>query len=109
MFKHILKKKGQNLLEYAILIGVIVAALLATQTYVKRGFSGKLRESADSMGKQFNPEDTTYNYTTVTNSLSHENLVNGTTTTTIDYSTSNKTGNETVGGVSNEVMFDEED
>ena len=106
MFKHILKRKGQNLLEYAILIGVIVAALLATQVYVKRGFSGKLSESADSMGEQFNPETTTYNYTTVTNSNSIENLVSGTTTTTITDSTSNKTGIKTVGGISNEVMFE---
>ncbi len=106
MFKHILKNRGQNLLEYAILIGVIVAALLATQTYLKRGKAGGLKDSADSMGKQFNPEETTYNYVTVTGSNSSENLVSGVTTTTITDSTSNKTGNETVGGISNEVMFE---
>lgn len=107
MFRHISEKKGQNLLEYAVLIAVVVAGLIGTQAYLKRGYSGKIRKSADDLGGQFSPEDTTYNYTTTTSSSSTENLVDGRTTTTIHDSNTTKTGNEIVGGLSNEVMFDE--
>ncbi|MDD5431570.1 MAG: hypothetical protein PHO70_01065 [Candidatus Omnitrophica bacterium] len=105
MLRYHLRKKGQSTLEYAILIGVIVAGLIAMQTYIKRGYEGKLRESADTMGKQYNPEDTTYNYTTSTSSLSTEVVSDSKTTTTIQNQTSNRTGNETVGGVTNETLF----
>lgn len=47
MFKWIWNRKGQNTAEYAILIGVIVAAAIAMQTYIKRGLQGRVRESVD--------------------------------------------------------------
>lgn len=50
MLRH---NQGQSTLEYAILIAVVVAALLATQIYIKRGVQGKLRESTDQIGEQF--------------------------------------------------------
>jgi exopolysaccharide biosynthesis protein len=40
------KIKGQSTLEYAILIAVIIAALLAMQNFVKRGVQGRLRSTA---------------------------------------------------------------
>ena len=55
MFKRLSKSRAQTTLEYAVLIGVIVAALIAMQRYLKRGYQGKLRESADQMGEQFSP------------------------------------------------------
>lgn len=36
-------KKGQSTAEYAILIGLIIAAAIGMQTYVKRGMQAKLR------------------------------------------------------------------
>ncbi|MBI3319017.1 MAG: hypothetical protein HYZ89_00290 [Candidatus Omnitrophica bacterium] len=47
--------KGQATLEYAVVIAVAVAALLAMQIYMKRGVQGKLREATDQVGEQFSP------------------------------------------------------
>ncbi|MCK9603366.1 MAG: hypothetical protein M0R66_03310 [Candidatus Omnitrophica bacterium] len=54
-----LNKKAQSTLEYALLIGVIVAGLIAMQLYLKRGYQGKLRESSDQIGEQYSPSYTT--------------------------------------------------
>lgn len=56
--------KGQSILEYAMIIAVVVAALLAINAYMKRGIQGKLRESIDSVGEQYEAGNTTSNYTT---------------------------------------------
>ncbi len=61
MFK---QKKGQSTLEYAVLVVVIVAALLAIKIYMGRGVQGKLRESVDQIGEQYSAEDTTYKVST---------------------------------------------
>ena len=53
------RERGQSMLEYAICLAVVVAALLAMQIYVKRGISGKLRAAADSTGEQYEPRKTT--------------------------------------------------
>lgn len=47
--------KGQSTMEYAVLVTVVVAALLAMQAYMKRGVQGKLRSAADDVGGQFSP------------------------------------------------------
>lgn len=46
-------KKGQNTLEYAIVIAAVIGALLAINLYLKKGVQGRLRESSDQIGKQF--------------------------------------------------------
>lgn len=45
--------KAQSTMEYAVLVAVIVAALLAMQIYMKRAAEGKMRQSADQIGEQF--------------------------------------------------------
>lgn len=52
-------KKAQSMLEYAILFSVIIAALLIMQAFIKRGFQGGLKDSADKMGEQFSAGGTT--------------------------------------------------
>lgn len=54
-----INRRGQNTLEYALVISVIIAALLAINTYIKRGVQGRLKESSDQIGSQFDPEDFT--------------------------------------------------
>ncbi len=49
MFK--LNKKGQNTAEYAVLIGLVVAAVIAMQTYVKRGVQGRMHDASDKFYK----------------------------------------------------------
>jgi Flp pilus assembly pilin Flp len=64
MFLRLSKNRAQSTIEYAILIGVIVAGLIAMQVYLKRGYQRKLKESADEMGSQFSPGVTTGHITT---------------------------------------------
>jgi len=96
MFRRLSKKRAQSTLEYAVLIGVIVAGLIAMQVYLKRGFQGKLKEGADSMGEQFSPGYTTSKYATQSLTNSTETLQNEVTTTEIHAQTSNRVGNEQV-------------
>jgi len=49
-------RKSQSTLEYALVVSVIVGALVGLNTYIKRGVQGKLKDSADSIGDQFDPE-----------------------------------------------------
>lgn len=46
-------KKAQSIVEYAMVLACIVAALLAMQHYIKRAAEGRLREVADSIGGQY--------------------------------------------------------
>jgi hypothetical protein len=58
-----LKRKGQNIAEYSILIALIIAAAVAMQVYVKRGLQGRVADATD-----YNPSITegtiTYSWTT---------------------------------------------
>ena len=105
MLRKLAERKAQSTLEYAILIGVIVAGLIGMQVYLKRGWQGKLKESADSMGQQFSPGQTTTNYTTHSYTNSAEALANEATTTTIHTQTTNRTGSENVAGANKEYWF----
>jgi len=88
--------RGQSTLEYVILLGFVVAALITMGFYMKRGFQGRLRESTDQIGQQYAAGNTSSNYTTVTNVTQTENLTNGTTTTNISENKQNRTGSENV-------------
>jgi uncharacterized protein (UPF0333 family) len=46
-----LNNKGQNTAEYAVLIGLVVAAAIAMQTYVKRGLQGGIKFAVDKSAK----------------------------------------------------------
>lgn len=57
-------RKGQSTAEYAIVIGLVIAAVVAMQVYVKRGIQGKMKDAADYndpaatmlTGRQFEPQ-----------------------------------------------------
>jgi len=51
-------KKAQNTAEYAILIGLIIAAATAMQTYIKRGLQGRIKGGVDYVAKQTQELDT---------------------------------------------------
>ena len=40
-------RKGQSTAEYAIVIGLVIAAAVAMQVYVKRSIQGKMKDAAD--------------------------------------------------------------
>ena len=101
MFKRNLR--GQSTLEYVILAGFVVAALIAIGVYMKRGIQGRLRESTDQIGQQYSVEHTTSEYTTNTDIDQKEVLSSGgVTTNTINKNTQTKTGSETVEALSAE-------
>lgn len=48
-------KRGQNLLEYGLIIGIVTVALLGMQTYFKRGVQSVIKVVADNYGPQGDP------------------------------------------------------
>jgi hypothetical protein len=60
-------KNGQSIIEYVILLSVVIAALLIMQVFIKRGFQGGLKDSADRMGEQFSAGGTTVSQTRTMN------------------------------------------
>jgi uncharacterized protein (UPF0333 family) len=77
MFIRLNRRKGQSTLEYAIIIGVVVGALIMMQVYVKRGLQGRVKQATDEIGDQFSPTASTS--TTIVNSVvnSTENVYGG--------------------------------
>lgn len=47
MFRKLNARRGQNTAEYAILIGVIVAAAIAMQIYIRRGMQARIKDAVD--------------------------------------------------------------
>jgi uncharacterized protein (UPF0333 family) len=70
---------GQSTLEYALIIAVVVAALMAINAYMRKGLQGRLKASSDQIGKQFDP-------TTFTTAYQTTNVGNSTTTESRDVS-----------------------
>ncbi len=57
------RNNAQSIVEYAILLGVVIAALLIMQLFVKRGYQGGLKDSTDKIGEQFSTTGTTIKQT----------------------------------------------
>jgi len=79
---------GQSTLEYALIIAVVVAALMAINAYMQKGLQGRLKVSSDQIGKQFDPATftTAYQTTNVGNSTTTESrdIATGDTTSEVD-------------------------
>jgi len=81
-------KRGQSTLEYAVLIALILSSILIMQFYVKRGYQGRLKQEADSVGGQYSPGHTTSSITTIINSSSTSESSRGQTDVSSSTSTS---------------------
>ncbi|MEW6170039.1 MAG: hypothetical protein AB1472_00515 [Candidatus Omnitrophota bacterium] len=57
MLRRLFDKKGQNTAEYAIVIGLVIAAAIAMQTYVKRGLQGHVKDGTDYIQTKVQAED----------------------------------------------------
>ena len=80
MFKYLRKKKGQSIIEYAILIIIVIGALLTIQVYIKRGVQGRLMDATDQISEdQFSPGNTNYISTRHTVSQTQETFNQGKT------------------------------
>lgn len=63
MFKKLLKnKKAQQTAEYALLISLVVAAVIAMQTYAQRAIQARIRDASQYMATQTNTLGTTNQY-----------------------------------------------
>jgi len=101
-------RKGQSTAEYAIVIGLVIAAAVAMQVYVKRGLQAKVKSAVDYtdsdstsvMGKSTNQYEPYYmlsNMTSDRNANESEATLNGggvSRATVTDVST--RTGTQTV-------------
>ncbi len=107
MFRELLKnKKAQNFAEYALLIALVIAGVVAMQTYVQRAMQANMRNAAQGMTAnltvadgvnkvdQYEPYYMQSDYNVTKNAVS--NKIQGQGTTAYD-STSNRTraGSET--------------
>ena len=95
MFK--LNRKGQNTLEYVLLISSVVAAFILMQHYLNRGVQGRMRSAADNIGEQFDAQATTTNYTITRSSAVRETNIGGVTRSVlVAPETTLRTGSETI-------------
>jgi hypothetical protein len=63
MFRKLIKnKKAQNTAEYAILISLVVAGIIAMQTYAQRALQGRVRAASQFMTTQTNGIGNTVQY-----------------------------------------------
>jgi len=60
--KLIKNKKAQNTAEYAILISLVVAGIIAMQTYAQRALQARVRDAAVYMSEQTNELGDTVQY-----------------------------------------------
>lgn len=71
-----LNKKGQNTAEYAVLLAIVIGAVVAMQTYVKRSWQGGVKfavdnlKSGDSGKGQYEPYYSESDSTTTTSATS---------------------------------------
>ena len=102
MLQYLNQKRGQSTLEYAVLIVVIIGALLAVQTYIKRGVQGRLKTAADDIGDQFSPGNTNEIRHTMTNSFTRETFNAGLSSTNILNEVTNSSSNAAIVNVDQE-------
>mgnify|MGYP001613242015 CR=1 FL=1 len=55
-----MSRRAQSTMEYMVLIGVMVAALIAMQVYLKRGLQGRIKSYAEQLtqGAAYSPRAT---------------------------------------------------
>ena len=44
-----LNKKGQSIMEYAIMVSLVITALTGMQLYVKRGLQARIKDASDNL------------------------------------------------------------
>ncbi|MDD5654775.1 MAG: hypothetical protein WC486_04415 [Candidatus Omnitrophota bacterium] len=83
---------AQSTLEYAIIVAVVVAALIAIQVYFKRGVQGHLRGQSVAIGEEYCPGQTVIYQQKDVTAATTENTSGGLTTTERDETTQQSGG-----------------
>ncbi|MBI3319020.1 MAG: hypothetical protein HYZ89_00305 [Candidatus Omnitrophica bacterium] len=104
---------GQSTAEYAVMLGVVVAAIVGMQIYVKRGMNARLKDASDSAiaamwahlkggtptlnDQQYEPYYTSSNYTVDQTADHQEQVATGGVATKSNISeTTTRTGSQSV-------------
>lgn len=103
-------RKAQSTAEYVIVLGLIVAAVMAMQTYVKRGFQGRVRDAVDYVdnagqttgvpnftGDQYEPYYLSSTFDSTRDAEDTEKLLDAGAVTRSSTETSKRHGQETIG------------
>ncbi len=71
-------KRAQTIVEYALVISIVIGAFIAAGAYVKRGLSGRWKQSVDDLGDQYDPRYSNADilYTTNVNSVTSITTIN---------------------------------
>jgi uncharacterized protein (UPF0333 family) len=98
-------RKGQSTAEYAIVIGLVIAAAVAMQVYIKRGVQGKIKGAVDYKpnamftGDQYEPNYSESNMNVTRNVQTNINTsANGKVVRTIgdDGEVTNRSGTQSI-------------
>lgn len=66
-------RRGQSTLDYTILL-LAILALFTAHGYVRRAIEGRIKETSDQIGPQYDPSLTTSEFTTITHTTSIEEV-----------------------------------
>lgn len=79
-------RRGQTTAEYAVVVGVVIAAIVAMQIYVKRGMQAKVKDVTDNFTSQavggrqtsqYEPYYASSDYTVAQDRTAHEEVAEG--------------------------------
>jgi len=87
---------GQSTAEFAVLLALIAAAIIAMQVYIKRGLQGRIRNLADQIStEQYEEGRTESRYTTKQHSTNKQKTDAGVSQSSL-VETTERSGDETV-------------
>jgi uncharacterized protein (UPF0333 family) len=105
-------RKAQSTAEYAIVIGLVIAAAVAMQVYVKRGVQGKIKDATDYVDSdagtvvgttsQYEPYYLGSNMTATRNASSTENVATGGGVGRTTNEASSRTGTQNITAAENQ-------
>jgi len=95
-------RRAQSILEYAFLISLVAAAIIALLVYMKRGFQGNLRQLSEQTGAGYYDPRNTSGITTETK----HTTANITSSSSSSTSTNKEEGTSTVNRSTNESLGD---
>jgi len=102
-------KKAQSTAEYVVVLGLIVAAVVAMQTYIKRGFQSRIKDAVDYVdnagqsnvvtfsGNQYEPYYLSSDFDSTRTASGTEDLLTAGAANRTSNEQSSRTGSQTIG------------
>ena len=94
-----IKRRGQSIWEYVAVLGLVTLAIMAINTYFKRGVLGRLKDMADTQisSQQYVSGETKSDSVTTNQNATQTTLQGNTTGTTTQDTTTRHSTDNTVG------------